>query len=196
LINKNPAKFIAPGNFVSFEFIPEVLLRQDAFWVYYRQEILIILPLQNVRKQMKTVRIFLLLLACPLVGFTQADFSWLEGSWKLQGKNVYEIWEKKEGVLKGKSFKVSATDTTLLEKITLRERNGVFYYVPDVKENNGEVEFKMTSITADGFVAENPAHDFPKLIRYTIVRKENTQTINASIEGNGKVIRYTFDKVP
>lgn len=144
---------------------------------------------------MKTVRILLLLIACPLAGFTQADFSWLEGSWKLQGKNVYEIWEKKEGVLKGKAFKISATDTTMLEKITLRERDGVFYYVPDVKENNGEVEFKMTSITADGFVAENPAHDFPKLIRYTIVRKENTQTINASIEGNGKVIQYTFDKV-
>ncbi len=195
-VNKNPAQFIASGNFVSVGIYPRVLLRDGGPGGLCRLQYIEYLTLTKCQKRMKIVRILLLMIALPQVGFTQTDFSWLEGSWKLQGKNVYEVWEKKDGVLKGKSFKISPTaDTTVLEKITLRQRDGAWYYVPDVKENNGEVDFRMTSINADGFVAENPAHDFPKLIRYTIVRKENSATINASIEGNGKVIHYTFDKV-
>jgi hypothetical protein len=124
------------------------------------------------------------------------DFSWLKGTWKLDGKNVYETWSGEGNNLVGKSFKVVGRDTVLMEKISLRNQQGNYFYIPDVAENKGEVKFKMSTITPDSFIAENPAHDFPKLIRYTIVRKDGKEIINASIEGNGKIIQYTFLKVP
>lgn len=145
---------------------------------------------------MKNVRMIMIGFFFPLTVFAQQpDFSWLEGTWKLQGKNVFEIWSKTDGTLKGKSYRITNADTTVMETITLRERDGNYFYVPDVKENNGEVEFRMTSISPNGFVAENAAHDFPKLIRYTIVREEKMEILHASIEGDGRVVHYTFEKV-
>jgi hypothetical protein len=120
------------------------------------------------------------------------DFSWLKGTWKLDGKNVYEIWSGEGNNLMGKSFKVVGSDTVLHEKMALRREGDDYFYVPDVAENKGEVKFRMTTITSDGFIAENQHHDFPKVIRYTIARKE--QTMNATIEGNGKLIQYTFHR--
>jgi hypothetical protein len=125
----------------------------------------------------------------------QHQFAWLIGTWKLQDKNVYEVWtQMPESVLHGKSFRISGSDTTLLEKINLVKRDEHYYYVPEV-ENKGAVEFKITSYDENSFRAENPAHDFPKLIRYTIVRKQEKVFILAAIEGNGKVIPYTFEKI-
>jgi hypothetical protein len=66
-----------------------------------------------------------------------------------------------------------------LEKIHLAFRNGNYYYIPTVKNQNGEqpVEFKITSNNETGFVAENPLHDFPKRISYTLVNKDSIHAV-------------------
>lgn len=142
----------------------------------------------------------LTLIALLFVSFTcrsQQNFEWLIGKWKLDGKPVYEVWTRADdGVtFHGSSFKVNGADTTILEKISFKKIEGNFYYIPDVPENMAPVKFKLTKFDANSFVAENPQHDFPKTIKYTIVRKANGESLEASIEGNGKVIPYRFDKV-
>jgi hypothetical protein len=145
---------------------------------------------------MKIVSFLLIALASLSTRAQDVNFSWLKGTWKLEDKNVYEVWTEARGLLTGKSYKISATgDTAVLEKISLRKKGADYFYVPLVAENKGEVEFKMTSYSASGFVAENLKHDFPKLIRYTVVEMDNKKVLHASIEGNGKVISYTFAKV-
>ena len=145
---------------------------------------------------MKNVSVLLLLFAFPLWSVAQDKaFSWLNGTWKLEGKSVYEVWTAGKQLPTGKSYKVNAGDTIMLEKMSLRKKGDDYFYVPDVAENKGEVEFKMTEITASGFVAENPQHDFPKIIRYKLIRKDGWVGLSASIEGNGKVINYSFSKV-
>jgi hypothetical protein len=126
----------------------------------------------------------------------QHKFAWLTGTWKLKGEEVYEVWkEGADGTLFAKSYKVTGKDTLLLEKVSLTYSGGSYHYVPDVAENKSPVDFKITAYDDKSFVAENPKHDFPKLIRYTIVRKDDAVWIEAAIEGNGKVIPYTFEKI-
>jgi hypothetical protein len=57
------------------------------------------------------------------------------------------------------------------------------------------VKFKLTSHDGKSFVAENPQHDFPKLIRYKFIKKDDNDVLDAAIEGDGKVIQYTFVRV-
>jgi hypothetical protein len=142
----------------------------------------------------------LLLMFCLMSFFgcrSQQNFDWLIGKWKLEGKPLYEVWEKSDDGerLVGASFKVNGVDTTYLERITFQKFDDAYYYIPDVAENKAPVKFKVTSSTQFSFTAENPEHDFPKIIKYTIVRKANTESLHAVIEGNGKVIPYTFSKV-
>lgn len=127
----------------------------------------------------------------------QKEFGWLIGSWKLKEKNIVESWSVDEDgkSLKGMSMKVNGNETTILEETKLISKEGMFYYVADVSGKQGAIDFKIASFDASGFVSENPAHDFPKLIRYRYVKKDDKEFIEAAIEGDGKVIPYYFEKV-
>jgi hypothetical protein len=127
----------------------------------------------------------------------QHKFQWLIGTWKLKDKPVYEVWKSVGNgtLLTGISFKINQFDTVVMEKMNLTYSEGYYHYIPDVAENMTPVDFTISSFDEKSFVATNPAHDFPKIIRYTIVRKANTEELHATIEGNGKVIPYTFEKI-
>jgi hypothetical protein len=128
----------------------------------------------------------------------QHQFQWLIGTWKIKDKPVYEVWKASADgrSLVGKSFKVNGADSVVLETINLTYFAGHYHYIPDVAENSAPVDFTISVFDEKSFVAENSAHDFPKIIRYTIVRKHKHENeLLAVIEGNGKVISYAFEKV-
>lgn len=122
------------------------------------------------------------------------EFHWLVGSWKMKDKAIVEQWRvANDGkTLEGISYRVKGSDTTVTEEIRLVQTNGTFHYIPDVSGDQGPVNFIITQWSVASFVAENPEHDFPTLIRYTFVRKEEHDMLEATIEGHGKTIRYTF----
>ena len=125
------------------------------------------------------------------------DFAWLLGRWKIKDKNAYEEWKtsKESDNLTGRSYRVKETDTLVTESIVLVKEGSDFYYVPTARGNAGPVKFKLTSHDDKSFVAENPQHDFPKLIRYKFIKKDDGDVLDAAIEGDGKVIQYTFVRV-
>lgn len=145
------------------------------------------------------VQRFLLLVVFnfPLSTHAQrAEFPWLVGTWQMTGKPVYEIWKEAADhvTLEGISFRIKEADTVVTEEIKLVKDGEDLYYTPDVAGPQGVVKFKITQRDVNGFVAQNAAHDFPKIIRYR--RETGTpETLKASIEGNGKVINYTFVRV-
>ncbi len=115
------------------------------------------------------------------------SFSWLIGAWKMETKRgvICEKWKSSnDSTLSGKSMLVKNTtgDTVFLEKIQLVYRNNAYFYIPvaEGQNNNDPVEFKITSYNANGFVAENPDHDFPKRIMYNLITKDS---IHAVIDG-------------
>ncbi len=113
------------------------------------------------------------------ISVNMKSFNWLQGSWQMQTRRgiITEKWTvANDSTLAGESSMTRADGSVIpLEKIELSYRNGKYYYIPTVKNQNGEqpVEFTITSHSETGFVAENPQHDFPKRISYTLVNKDS-----------------------
>lgn len=146
---------------------------------------------------MKTLAIILLLSPGIQFAFAQQHFGWLTGTWKMKDKNVYEVWTSHSDTenLSGRSFIVKGADTIVTEVIRLEFHGGAYHYIPDVAGDQLPVDFVFTSSTRQSFVAENPDHDFPKLIRYRYFKKRGQEFLEAGIEGDGKTLSYSFQKV-
>ena len=120
---------------------------------------------------------------------------WLVGKWTRTnakpGRSGVEIWTKKSATeLVGRGISLKGTDTTFVEKLRIVVKDNKLFYVSDVPENKGEVWFGFTVLTENGFVCEDPKHDFPKKISYTLSGGELT----AVVSGDGKMIDFVFKR--
>jgi hypothetical protein len=115
---------------------------------------------------------------------TIADVGWLAGDWVVtQGRaTIEERWSSAAG---GAMLAVSRTikDDRLaaFEYLRIIQRDGGLVYVA---QPNGRppTEFVLTAVTADSATFENPAHDFPKMIRYT---RRSDGSLEARVSGSG-----------
>jgi hypothetical protein len=104
--------------------------------------------------------------------------NWLIGEWKnnSETEKVTEIWEKEnDSVYAGKSYSLHNADTTSSERIRLEEHGDKLFYIPVVKNQNaGEVvKFTLVSWKANQLTFENPAHDFPQKISYSLITNDS-----------------------
>jgi hypothetical protein len=122
---------------------------------------------------------------------------WLNGTWnqtniKKPGRALIEQWHKSgDYEMKGQATTTQNGDTVFVERVTLLIKDDAIYYIADVPQNKQPVLFELTSISSNGFVCENPAHDFPKKISYQLTGSE----LKATISGDGKSIDYLYQKV-
>jgi hypothetical protein len=112
-------------------------------------------------------------------------FSWLNGQWAMPEKEgtITEEWKAvNDSLMEGKSDFVKGDSVIPFETIRIFRKDTVFYYEAKAAGQNNEkpVAFKFTSFSDTGFVAENPQHDFPKRISYTLVNKDS---IHAFVDG-------------
>lgn len=127
--------------------------------------------------------------------------AWLKGAWQnkmTQGISM-EVWEQTDdSTLTGKSYFIKGNDTFLSETISLEQRNNILYYIPTVKnQNSGQpVSFRQTTVTATRLVFENPAHDFPQKISYTLIRKDSiVAEISGMVKGQVKARQFPMKKL-
>ncbi len=116
---------------------------------------------------------------------TVKQFNWLTGSWMMKDKEgiVTEDWKLvNDSLMEGSSDFIKGDSTIPFEKIKLFRRSYHFFYEAKAAGQNNEkpVEFKLTTFSDTGFVAENPQHDFPKRITYRLVNKDS---IHAIVDG-------------
>jgi hypothetical protein len=143
---------------------------------------------------MKNLLGFLFMLS-PIFVFSQAkEFAWLAGTWKIKNENTYEVWKtaSDQKTMEGVSYQINGTDTLVTERIKIIGEKKAFYFVPDVAGDQPEINFKITRFDDTAFTAENPKHDFPKIIRYKIIPPNK---LMAQIEGHGKMIPFDFQRV-
>lgn len=96
---------------------------------------------------------------------------------------LFEQWSRTDdNNLTGKSYRVTGTDTLILENIHLASSSDGIAYIPTVaNQHDGKpVRFRLTQYDDSRFVFENPEHDFPQRIIYTVV---TTDSLVARIEG-------------
>ena len=109
---------------------------------------------------------------------TVQSFSWLQGSWAMKETDgvITEQWKQvNDSLMEGSSDFIKGDSTIPFEKIKLFRRSNEFYYEAKAAGQNNElpVEFKLSSYSDTGFVAENPQHDFPQRITYRLVNKDS-----------------------
>ena len=95
-----------------------------------------------------------------------------------------EKWERQnDSVYAGSSYFVSGKDTSFSETIKVEQRGNQVFYTPTVHDQNGglPVEFKLSEASPTYLSFENPQHDFPSKITYTLVTKDS---LVAEIFGN------------
>ena len=118
----------------------------------------------------------------------------LEGNWKLENSNNFEIWNFRDSLFLGKAIKAENTDTILLEKLRiLKVENDFFYEVIVSDQNEGQpVKFKLIKQSTNQFVFENKKHDFPQKIVYDF---PDESSIIVTILGNDKTVIFKYFRI-
>lgn len=131
-----------------------------------------------------------------------ANFNYLYrlvGVWNMRTSQsvITEQWQRlNDSTLQGHTWRITGKDSSLQETMQLVRRGNDIYFIPVIPDqNNGQpVSFKLRVLKLVGFIAENPAHDFPQKITY---RFKDEDHLDARVEGTqgkttGEVIfRYT-----
>jgi hypothetical protein len=122
------------------------------------------------------------------------QLAWLAGSWSgASGPITYEErWTPAAGgAMLAVSRTVKGDRMVAFEFLRIVERDGSLVYIA---QPNGRppTEFTLTAITSDSATFENPAHDFPKMIRYT---KRSDGSLEARVsDGGQKAETFVFLK--
>lgn len=121
---------------------------------------------------------------------------WILGTWQRTnvqpGTTAYEAWRKEsEQVYTGLGWSMKGSDTSFVEKLRIEIKEGKPYYVADVRENAEPVYFLMSELSSTGFKSENPEHDFPKVITYSLEGSQMTAVIS---DGGDKKMGFVFKK--
>ena len=113
---------------------------------------------------------------------TPADLAFLKGAWESQAGTMKfeERWtEEAGGLMLGVARTLKGDRAVMFEFLRIEfRRDGVFY----VAQPGGhpKTEFKLTTFDSKSATFENPAHDHPKVIRYSA---SADGTLKAELDG-------------
>ena len=117
-------------------------------------------------------------------GGTIADLAWIAGDWQTDpsGRAVSEEhWTRPAG---GSMIGVSRTlvgdRTASFEFLRIEVRGESIFYVASPKGRCPATDFKLTRLSGQEAVFENPEHDFPQRVIYRLAR---SGSLKARIEG-------------
>lgn len=118
--------------------------------------------------------------------------AFLVGTWVAETPEgrVTEAWAKEGDALVGRSETVAGEQQSFHEDLRIEAKDGVLVYLASPMGRTPPTEFRRTDDgSAAGIVVfENPAHDFPKRIRY----EQNGDRLTARIDGDGKGATWEY----
>jgi Domain of unknown function (DUF6265) len=125
---------------------------------------------------------------------TIAQVAWISGTWigtSSSGTTTFE--ERWTPTAAGTMMAISRTlrdgAMSAFEFLCIVERDGGLVYVAMPNGRQPATDFALTKIEPDSAVFENPAHDFPKMIRYS---KRPDGSLEATISGEAGQKPQTF----
>lgn len=126
--------------------------------------------------------------------------SWLLGTWKQQNVDgtAVEFWQKiNDSTYQSFSYFIQHGDTLSSERIQLVNRQGTLFFIPTVKgqNNNQAVEFKAVTVNDHELIFENPSHDFPQRVRYSLPKNDSLYAeISGKVQGEEKSMGFPYHK--
>ena len=126
-------------------------------------------------------------------GPTISELAWISGDWQTSAGGRLQIEEHwmapAGGSMIGMGRTISGGHTIEFEYLRIEERDGQIYYVASPKGRCPGTDFKLTRLSGQEALFENPEHDFPKRITY---RKNSDGSLTASIDGGTGTKAMTF----
>jgi hypothetical protein len=121
--------------------------------------------------------------------------TWLTGDWQTppgEKAQIDEHWiAPAGGSMMGLSRTVANGKVVEFEFLRIEQRGDAIYYVAYPQGRCSGTDFKLTNLSGQEAVFENPQHDFPKRITY---RKNSDGSLVASIDGgpNTKSLSFAY----
>jgi hypothetical protein len=110
--------------------------------------------------------------------------SWLLGSWRLEGKDTVtrEKWVAvSSSTWEGEGIESKADGTVLFqESLRIMVMGGGIFYLAKVGHNPLPIAFSLMQSSGTSLVFENPAHDFPRRLTYTL---QSPDRLKVRVEG-------------
>jgi hypothetical protein len=127
---------------------------------------------------------------------TIAQMAWLSGFWV--GTNANLTFEERwtpaaSGAILGLGRTLRGSLMASFEFLCINERDGTLIYTAMPDGRTTPTHFTLTSITAESATFENPAHDFPKMIRYTL-RADGTLEATISGAAGARARSFVFSR--
>jgi hypothetical protein len=120
---------------------------------------------------------------------TIADVAWIGGTWA--GSTATSLTEERwtppaGGVMIATARTVRTANNTMagFEFLCIAERDGGLVYQAMPGARTPATDFYLTSFTPDAATFENPAHDYPKKIRYSKLADGSLETVTSGAEGS------------
>lgn len=127
---------------------------------------------------------------------TIADMAWLAGTWKGQtgAASLEERWTPAAGgAMLAVSRTVANNKMVEFEFLRIIERDGTLIYVAQPNGRTPATEFTLTKLGANEAKFENPSHDYPKMISYTLAA-DGTLTAVIADTGGAKARSFVFKR--
>ena len=131
--------------------------------------------------------------ATPKTPATIAQVAWLSGTW-VGSSGSEERWTPAaSGAMMAVSRTLRNGVVSEFEFLCIVERGGGLVYQAMPNGRSPATDFTLTKIEPASATFENPAHDFPKMIRYTLLPDG---TLEAVVSGDPKqkALTFTFKK--
>lgn len=140
---------------------------------------------------MKSFNLIIFILLCFVATSVQAQpdaktvlskLSWVTGTWirtnnTKANRSQTETWVTTPAGYSGKYVTIINGDTSFVEKFSLLIKDKAVFYVAHGPKDSVPVYFRLTGISETGFIAENPANEFPKKVTYRRTKNNLTTVI-------------------
>lgn len=154
-------------------------------------------------KQIYTIAIIALLCAIAACQSPKEPtfFDRLVGKWQIDGRQIVETWQKSKTPDATYTAQVVETfnhQSFVREEITVTQKDGQIYYNAKVKKQNGgkSIPFKLTESSPNKAVFENPQHEYPQKITYTLTDDQTLVTeVSGTMDAEPQSFSFTHHKV-
>jgi hypothetical protein len=130
---------------------------------------------------------------------TISQVAWIAGLWVGTSANngtTEERWTSPaSGSMIGMARTLSTGSMTGFEFLCIAERDGSLVYSAMPNGRSPATDFVLTGVTGDGATFENPAHDFPKMIRY-VRRADGTLETIVSGDPKQRALSVVLSRLP
>ena len=144
---------------------------------------------------MKPLFSLLLLLFSVSLSAQFSDLNFLEGTWKVTDKPVYEEWVKVDRKnFKGQAYKLKGGVKEAAESLAItKDGRRITYFATVLNQNAAKtIPFKLNRLDERTFSFENLKHDFPKKIIYQ--RISDTE-LRVRVQGDSPKEAFEFTMV-